>query len=109
MSNYNNSNDINLIINRIKYDFSIDKNQKIYFSEKNNTYLFSLKYKSLLNRFSKTNDFERLVEWGNERNFSDDTSIYFDFEDAHIDDQIECDFIIYFKPKLIRHLLIKHY
>jgi hypothetical protein len=108
MSNYNNSNEISLIINRIKCEFSVDKKQKIYFSEKDNTYLFSLKYKSLLNKFSKTNDFERLVAWGNERNLSDDTNICFDFENAYIDDQIECDFIIYFKPKLIRHLLIKH-
>ena len=38
MSNYNNLNDISLIINRIKYEFSVDKKQKIYFSEKDNTY-----------------------------------------------------------------------
>jgi hypothetical protein len=97
-----------LVINRIKYDFTINENQKIFFSKEESIKTFPLKYESILRKFSKTKDHEKIIEWGNRQNISNEDNVYLGFKSIN-NSQIECNFIEYFKPKLIRSTLIEQF
>jgi hypothetical protein len=99
---------MNIILNRVKFIFTPDTIPKIYFSN-DPSLLFSMKFERLCTYIEKSSWYDKFKSWPLFTEFKKDDFVYFDFVDLNIKGQFECDVIEYFKPKLIRSILVRQF
>lgn len=99
---------MNLIINRIKYNFTINENAKVYFSTEQ-IFPFSIKRKFIEKDFQGSEDLDNIILCLNKNNFDSDDYVFFDFNSINPQKELSCNTPKNYYKKYLISIFKKHF